>query len=139
MEADKPWDEQQPVQLPPLGESTGYFQVWSWSLDGQWLAGFGFAGAPQGIYIYSFDSGEYEKLTDSGGNPRWLSDSRTLAYDDAGGIRAVDRVSKEIWEVLPGPGLGYMVPSPDDRSLYYQFSPPPEADIWLIELPDEPQ
>ncbi len=30
---------------------------------------------------------------------RWLSD-RTLVYNDAGGIRAVNRVSKEVWEVL---------------------------------------
>ena len=74
---------------------------------------------------------EYEKLTDTGG--------RTLVYNAAGGIRAVDRVSKEVWDVLPGPDLGQVVPSLDDSALYYVFTPPPEADIWLIELPDEPQ
>ena len=42
-------------------------------------------------------------------------------------------------EGLPGPGVGSIVPSPNDASLYYTFTPPPEADIWLIELPDDAQ
>ena len=139
MEADKPWDEQEPVRLPPLDDGDGYFVTWSWSPDGKWLAGHGFAGAPPGIYVYSFESEEYKKLTDTGGGPRWLSDNQTLVYNTPGGIRAVDRVSEVQWEVLPGPGSGGVVPSPDDnRTLYYSFSPPPESDIWLIELPDDP-
>ena len=41
---------------------------------------------------------------------------------------------------MPAPGRGFrVVPSPDDRTLYYTFSPRAESDIWLIELPDEPQ
>ena len=139
MDADKPWVEQEPVQLPPLGDGDGYFIAWSWSSDGQWLAGHGAAGAPPGIYVYSLESEEYEKLTDTSGGPRWLSDNRTLVYNAAGGIRAVDRVSKQVWEVLPGPGLGGVVPSPEDDTLYYNFFPPQESDIWLIELPDDLQ
>ena len=140
MEADKPWDEQEPVVLPPPGDGDGFVEVGSWSLDGKWLAGGGFPGAPRGIYTYSFDSGKYEKLTDGGSVPRWLSDSRTLIYNEAGSIRAVDRVSKEVWEVLPGPGVSSgIVPSPSDDTLYYSFTPPVEADIYLIELPDDPQ
>ena len=96
MEADKPWREQEPIQLPPLGE--GRFAVWSWSPDGQWLAGDGYFGA-RGIYVYSVELGNYEKVTDTGAGPRWLSDSRTLVYNDAGSIRAVDRDSKDDWEV----------------------------------------
>ena len=139
MEADKPWDEQEPVQLPPLGDGDGFFALLSWSPDGQWLAGHGAAGAPPGIYVYSLESEEYEKLTNTGAQPRWLSDSRTLVYNVAGGIRAVDRVTKNVWEVLPGPGVDWVVPSPDGNTLYYVFAPPPVSDIWLIELPDEPQ
>ena len=139
MESDKTWKEQEAVRLPPLGDGDGFFGVQSWSPDGQWLAGNGAAGAPAGIYLYSFESGEYVRLTDTGGAPRWLSDSRTLVYNDAGGISAVDRVSKEVWKVLPGPGVGIVVPSPNDDTLYYSFTPSTEVDIWLIELPDEPQ
>ena len=138
MEADTPWDEQEPAQLPPLGDSDGYFAAWSWSPDGKWLAGEGVTSA-RGIYVYSFESGGYKKLTDTGSYPRWLSDNRTLVYNAGGGIHAMDRVSKENWEVLQGPGVLGIVPSPDDSTLYYTFRPPPESDIWLIELPDDPQ
>ena len=111
------------------------------SPDGKWLAGQPSLGtpAPPGIYVYSFESGEYERLIVRGNNPRWLSDSRTLVYNVARGIRAVDRVSKQVWRVFQEPGLSWVVPSPDDSTLYYTFSPPQESDIWLIELPDEPQ
>ena len=137
IEADKPWDEQEPIQIPPIGD--GRLFLTSWSPDGRWWAGNGTAGAPPGIYVYSLESEEYEKLTDTGGRPRWLSDNRTLVYNAAGGIRAVDRESKAVWDVMPGPGLSWVVPSPDDSKLYYVAAPPPESDIWLIELPDEPQ
>ena len=82
MEADSPWDEQEPTQLPPLGD--GRFDLNSWSPDGQWWAGNGYAGAPPGIYVYSLESEEYGKLTDTGGRPRWLGDNRTLVYNAAG-------------------------------------------------------
>ncbi len=57
-----------------------------------------------------------------------------------GGAYAVDQTSKQVKEVLWGPGaVLYPVPSPNDRTLYYVSVPPVEADIWLIELPDDPQ
>ena len=105
MDAGKRWDEQEPVPLPPLGDGDGYFVAWSWSPDGKWLAGHGAAGAPSGIYIYSLESEEYEKLADTGGGPRWLSDSRTLVYNASDGIRAVDCESKQNWEVFAGSRL----------------------------------
>ena len=74
--------------------------------------------------------------------PRWLTDSRVLVYADRGTIYVVDRVSKEIQEVLSsGPdSMSFLpAPSPDDRTLYYVSRPPPEADVWLISLPDESQ
>ena len=137
MEVDKGWDEREPMQLPPLGD--GDFGVVSWSPDGQWLAGNGVRGAPPGSHVYSFESRDYEKLTNIGGVPRWLSDNRTLVYAAGGNIHAVDCVSKQVWEILSGPGLNWVVPSPNDETLYYTFTSPPESDTFLIELPDDPQ
>ena len=48
-------------------------------------------------------------------------------------------VCLKIWEVLAERGVEVVVPSPNDRTLYYGFAPRQESDIWLIELPDEPQ
>ena len=51
----------------------------------------------------------------------------------------MDRISKDVNEVLSSRGRS-PVPSPvDNRTLYYEYWSPPESDIWLIELPVEPQ
>ncbi len=121
---------------------------WSWSPDGNWLAGSGYdptrTPTSDGIHIYSFESGQYEKLTDTGLDPQWLNDNRTLLYDEGPPwrIRTVDRVTKDVQEVLAQPpeDVFLPVPSPDNnRTLYYVLRPPVESDIWLIELPDDPQ
>ena len=148
IEIDKPWEEQSPVQLPPLTDGTEAFTAWSWSPDGNWLAGSGYdptrTPTSDGIHIYSFESGQYEKLTDTGLDPQWLNDNRTLLYDEGPPwrIRTVDRVTKDVQEVLAQPpeDVFLPVPSPDNnRTLYYVLRPPVESDIWLIELPDDPQ
>ena len=151
METGKAWDEQSPVKLPLLTDGDESFLASSWSPDGKWLAGYGNdptrTAVSDGIYIYSFESDEYEKLTSTGRRPRWLSDSRTLLYADRHGLRlrfhihSVDRLSREVREVLPA-GDGHVfnpVLSPDNRTLYYEYQAPRESDIWMIELPDDPQ
>ena len=73
-------------KLPPLGKAEA-FEPTSWSPDGKWLAGL--ASRPDGSYsdgivIYSFESGKYEKLADfkhqslGQSGPAWLKDSRTV-------------------------------------------------------------
>ncbi len=143
MVLDRPWDEQSPVELPALSDGEDSFAVWSWSPDGQWLAGEGHlvgrSPSYRGVYVFSLETEQYERLTRDGRGPRWLSDSRPILFHRAGGggISAVDRVSGEVREVLPE-GRN-PTPSPDDRFIYYQLGSPPESDIWLIELPYDPQ
>ena len=135
--------EDQSVQaLPALTDGTEFFVAFSWSPDGNWLAGAGFDARriPEetGVYVYSLESGQYERLTTGGGHPRWVNDSRTLVYADGGTIYTVDRLTKEVREVLSldGGDLRLPAPSTDGRSLYYVFEPPTESDIWMIELPN---
>ena len=128
-----------------MADADTFFRAWSWSPDGEWLAGFGTSATTatsEGIYIYSFASEQYEKLTASTGNgaPRWLNDNRTVVYQAGGRIYTVDRVTKDVNPIVSSPGfLERPVLSPDNRSIYYVSRPPAEADTWLIELPDEPQ
>ena len=96
MSAETAWEDQSVVVLPRLTDRAEIFAAFSWSPDGNWLAGFGYdeTRTPDetGIYVYSFESGQYEKLTESGSYPRWLTtDSRTLVYADRGTIYVVDR------------------------------------------------
>ena len=148
VESTASMEDQGPLELPPLPVEDEFFVVRSWSPDGKWLAGVSFSGrraSSVGLYVYSFESNQYEQLNgnETAREPHWLADSQTLLYHDDGGIHSVNRVSKEVRDVMSiGPGDGAIfqpTTSPDDETLYYVSLPPVEADIWLIELPNEPQ
>ena len=109
----------------------------SWSPDGRKLAGWrgGVAGAAS-IFVYSFESQQYEKLTDFGIAPVWLSDSRRLLFKRQSKLYLVDSQSKKVHEVLSvAPhdfGFGVAL-SRDDRLIYFSLLTT-EADIWLMTL-----
>ena len=132
-------------KLPPLGEAGEAFLVSSWSPDGNWLAGQGFKAdgtIPEGVFVYSFESGKYENLTDFGNNsggqlgPTWLKDSRRLLFENQGNLFLVDRVSKASKQILartPGVSLNWLKLSDDSRTIYYARGTN-EADIWLMSI-----
>ncbi len=134
-------EDQSVETLPALTDETEFFVAFSWSPDGNWLAGPGFDARriPQetGVYVFSLESGQYERLTTGGWHPRWVDESRTLVYADRGTIYTVDRLTKDLREVLSPDGGDLLLPAPstDKRSLYYVIEPPTESDIWMIELP----
>ncbi len=137
IEIGKPWLDQSPEVLPSMRDLTDWFP-WSWSPDGRKLAGFkvGVAG-PEGISVYSLESQQFEKVTDFGLRPVWLSDSRRMLFQD---LRArlylVDSRSKKFREVLfvtpQDLGNGVTI-SRDDRLIYFSLVTT-EADIWLMNL-----
>jgi len=135
IEVGKSWQEQTPQALPSMSDRENRFFVWSWSPDGRKLAehqGRGNAG----IIVYSFDSQQYEKLTDFGSFPVWLSDSRRLLFQDQSKLYLIDSQSKKSHEVLSvAPhefGNGVTLPR-DDRMIYFSLLTT-EADIWLMTL-----
>ncbi|MCA1636448.1 MAG: hypothetical protein LC802_22855 [Acidobacteria bacterium] len=112
----------------------------SWSPDGRKLAGWrgigrGAPGRPAGILVYSFESQQYEKLTDFGGGPVWLSDSRRLLFDSQGKLYLIDSQSKKVREILSvAPSrFQFVTLSRDDRQIYFSLVTT-EADIWLMNL-----
>jgi len=138
IEVGKPWTEQTPQALTSLSDSSDWFP-WSWSTDGRKVAGNTVrAGAPDGIVVYSFESRQYERLTDFGSNPVWLSDSLRIMFQDRGRLYLVDSQSKKLHEVLSvAPhnfGIGVTL-SRDDRLIYFSLVTV-EADIWLMRLND---
>jgi Tol biopolymer transport system component len=139
IEVGKSWQEQTPQTLPSMSDSGSRLSVWSWSPDGRKLAGGQEHGGarPSGIVVYSLESQQYEKLTDFGTQPVWLSDSRRLLFQDwgKGKLYLIDCQSKKIHEVLSvAPhGFGGVTLPRDDRLIYFSLITT-EADIWLMNL-----
>ncbi|MBA2526305.1 MAG: serine/threonine-protein kinase [Pyrinomonadaceae bacterium] len=137
IEVGKSWQEQTPQTLPSMSDSGGRLLVWSWSPDGRKLAGGQERGGgrPSGIFVYSLDSQQYEKLTDFGSQPVWLSDSRRLLFRNQSKLFLIDSQSKRIHEVLSVAPHGFdAVTLPrDDRLIYFSLITT-EADIWLMNL-----
>src|SRR5207237_1053170 len=133
IEVGKPWQEQSPQKLPPMSDSNDWGPL-SWSPDGRRLAGGRRPGA--GIVVYSLESQQYEKLTDVGRSPVWLSDSPRLLFLSQSKLYVIDSESKKIHEVLSvaphdfGNGVAL---SRDNRLIYFSLVTT-EADIWLMTL-----
>lgn len=136
IEVEKPWTEQSPQVLPAMSDSISW-APWSWSPNGRKLAGtMPRAGGIGGILVYSLETQHYEKLTDFGANPVWLSDSRRLLFQHQGKLSLIDSRSKKVREVLSAApnqfGNGVTL-SRDDRQLYFSLVTT-EADIWLMSM-----
>ena len=136
IEAGKPWGEQTPQRVPNPPDPSDVFRAFSWSPDGRKLGGW--INSPiehEGILIYTFETNNFERLTDFGARPIWLHDSRRLLFRDAGKLFLVNSETKKIQEISlhsPQPVIEYGLTS-DNRTLYYTLLST-EADIWLLNL-----
>ena len=136
------------LTLPPL-EKTNLFYANSWSPDGKWLAGDvrrADGTYINGLFLYSFDSGKFEKLVDAellrgGCNAIWLADGRMLLYtnkvsNNRNEIFLVDRISKKSTKIYSPPAsaiIDSLAITKDNRTIFY-MRPDPEGDIWLMSL-----
>ena len=132
---DSPWDEQVPQALTSPDDSFAEFTVNSWSPDGERVAGEP-SYSDEGIIVYTFRTGTYQRLTDFGQWPVWFPDSRRLLFVSGGKqFYVVDVETREVRTVLSvardvigPPGL-----SRDGRDMYYSRRVT-ESDIWLLTL-----
>jgi serine/threonine protein kinase len=123
--------------IPALPDQAEIFDVWTWSPDGNWLAGHRTSrttGKNAGLTVYSLQSRMFRNLTDSGSFPVWLNDNRRLLFVDHDGISIVDRESRQIADVLdvkPYAVESLSQFSRDNRMLVFSIGQR-QADIWLI-------
>jgi len=137
----KPWASQSQQALPPLGEPGTWYEAASWSPDGRKLAGFQLRGDGKftGINIYSFETHQYDRITDFGFEPTWLKDGRRLLFTSrippGAEIYLVDSLSRKIHPVLSLAPNGVLVAeiSADNRWIYFSLLVR-EADVWLVSL-----
>jgi len=144
----RPWSEQEPKSLPPYGGEED-FVPFDWAPDGRLLAGYalGKDGIRRGIALYDLGSRSYERITESGLFPRWLSDGRRLLFQSEPAqaeqpsdepryaLGLVDVATREVREVFALPSGSVETPdlSADDRTLFF-VQTSVEADLWLLEL-----
>jgi len=134
------------LQSPEKGETplnvqlenfAGYFQAWSWSNDGKKIAGYLINpdGSDVGIGIYTIESKKFERLTDFGMDPVWLSDDRRLLFYNDGRIDLLEIDTKKTHPVLSrapqSVGKRGFAISSDDRIIYFSQTST-EADVWLL-------
>ncbi|MBI2072105.1 MAG: PD40 domain-containing protein [Gemmatimonadetes bacterium] len=138
----RPWGEQQPEVLPTLPDSLAPFAPQSpfaphsWSPDGRRLAGM-ISALDRGVILYTFDGGEYQRLTDFGQWPVWLPDSRRLLFVSGGkAFYLVDRETRQVRQAfsVTRDVIGPPQLTRDGRTVYFSRRVT-EADIWLVTLP----
>lgn len=137
LDLTKEWQEQSPKQLPPVPGLNGYFVPNDWSPDGGKLIG-NFVAEDRnetGIGTYSFSSASYEKLSEIGGYPTWLNDSRRFIFIHKTTIYLADAESRKARPIFAPTLHGLQSPSisSDNRTIFYRFLQV-EADVWLLSL-----
>jgi eukaryotic-like serine/threonine-protein kinase len=132
-ELDKQSGGQTP--LPSRADDEGHFELWSWSPDGQKLAGVWQGGKSSGVFTYSFATRRYERITDFGSDPVWLSDNHRLLFISRHKLYLVDTRAKQPRVILsPAPlRVSLATPSRDDRLIYLSVISP-ESDIQMLSL-----
>ncbi len=136
IELARPWSAQTPRPLP-VARGPAYLLVTDWSRDGVTLAGAVHkrAGPPDGVGVYWLGKQQFERLTESGNQPRWLSDNHRLLFEYSGDLYLVDSRSRKFHRVLSVAPYEASLPkpSPDDRWIYFTMHAN-EADIWQMKF-----
>jgi len=130
---------QKPIQLPPLNENGDNFIAWSWSPDGKRIVGWRGDKIQieySDIYVYSFETNTYEKMSDEFYRPVWLADSRHLiGYVDSK-MQVLDTQTKQMREIFSL--LPQFISSPNvtpDNSRVVFSTGTIESDILMLTLP----
>ncbi len=139
--ADKSWEDQNPRVLPLFADVEECSGLYSWSPDGKYLA------SEYCFAIFSLESETYERPTNIGANPRWLSDSRRVLISSTFNSAPIllfniesgkhhEVLSSEILSIAPDIIRWTPAIAPDDRTIYFERQRL-EADIWMLTLDKE--
>jgi Tol biopolymer transport system component len=136
LDADKRWQEQSPQALPPMETQDEMFSAWSWSPDGNKIAGFTqhTDGSITGIATYDLKASKFTKWSEVGQDPLWLGDSKRLFFVDNGKVWLLNTASGVRQIVVQSPEWtverrGFAA-SKDDRWIYFSGSRS-DAELWM--------
>jgi Tol biopolymer transport system component len=136
VDPNRPWNAQTPQALPLPEPALRPFIPNAWSPDGSKLAGMiGFSDrGGNGVVLYTFATGAYDRLTDFGEWPVWFGDSRRLLFVNKGRefwvidtrTKATRKIYSTVWDTLGPPRL-----TRDARAAYFSRRAT-EGDIYLL-------
>ena len=137
LDNSKPYLSQTPQILETKNAPERWVMMSDWSPDGEKLAGYAVSGSAgeAGIFTYSFETRRYEKMSNFGVVPVWLSDNRRLVFHQKDKIYLLDtqtKNSEEILSVAPN-RVQRITISKDNKTAFYVVQKT-EADIWLGSL-----
>ena len=81
-----------------------------------------------GILVYTFETNNFERITDFGSRPIWLHDSRRLLFRDAGKLFLVNSETKKVQEISlhsPNPVIEYGLTATTAPSITHCSRPKP--------------
>jgi eukaryotic-like serine/threonine-protein kinase len=136
LDADKRWQEQSPQALPPMETQDEMFSAWSWSPDGNKIAGFTqhTDGSITGITTYDLKASKFTKWSEVGQDPLWLGDSKRLFFVDNGKVWLLNTASGVRQIVVQSPEWTVerrgIAASKDDRWIYFSGSRS-DAELWM--------
>jgi Tol biopolymer transport system component len=137
IDANKPWAEQNRIALAPMKEADQWLLVWSWSRDGEKLAGLRarLDRHLPGVFVYTLKSQQYQQVTNIGRDPVWLSDNRRLLFIHQRQVYLADSQTNTFRRLLSFDPyeIGQVVVSRDDQQIYFSLVEA-EADIRLLTL-----
>jgi eukaryotic-like serine/threonine-protein kinase len=137
LDVNKTWAEQN-VRLLPMAPDNQRFVAWDWSPDGKRLIGI-MTGPPSVVVSYSFETNQYEKLTDFagefGGGVMWLSDSSRFVFFAHHTLYLGDMRTRRVREIFSSgeDQIRSVDISADGKLIYYSIYSS-ESDIWLLDL-----
>ena len=126
--------------LPSPPDSRGMVP-WDWSSDGKKLLGVIIATPSRKVGCYSFESGQFETISDIPATipVAWLPDSRHVVYASQNRIVIADSQTKRVRDLFANPNVEIRAPfvSSDGKLLYYGAANN-ESDIWMLDLTEKP-
>ena len=133
-EPAKAWSEQIPEWWSRVIQPGVVFNPLSWSPDGTRLLGQGqIAGSSIGVFTYSFASGRFSRISDTGSARGWLNDGRRVLVTERGKLFVLDVDSKrnqQVMSIAPDEFDSVTI-SRDNRTLYFTRETQ-QGDIWLM-------
>jgi len=133
LDVNKTWAEQE-LRTLPMPPDNERFVAWDWSPDGKRVIG-NLSGPPSVVATYSFETTQYEKLAEFGGNAMWLPDSTRFVFIFEKKIYLGDVKTKRIREIFSsGENEIRSVDISSDGKLLYYSVYTSESDIWLLDL-----